>query len=205
LGPVDTFQRYRKPSQLHLGRLRWPSRCGRLGLVVQVGPGMCSTYWVGLGRPSAAGSPPIERKIWALLQVQCLQNTQVRIQYCQMTPMIDVLRCRDTLSSNVKVPGWSPYLHVCDVNFSVDNTRWYSLIRNPKFMTLKDCGERKDAAAWRVGKHLCFVFFHWNGNTGVEPHPRTGSCYILDKVVPLGSHNPPQHIVTMNGWIPGDA
>jgi hypothetical protein len=195
---VGTFQRYRKPSQLHLGRLRWPFRCGRLGLVGQVGPGMCSTCWVGLGRPSAAGSPPIERKIGALLQVQCLQNTQVRIQYLRMTTMIDVLRCRDTLSSNVKLP---PYLHVCDVYFSVDNTRWYSLIRNPKVMTLKDCGGMKNAAAWRAG-NLCFVFFYWNGDTGGEPHHRTGSCYVLDKVVPLGSHNPPHHIVTMNLWIP---
>jgi hypothetical protein len=174
--------------------------------VVRVGPAkfrVCSTYWVGLGRPSAAGSPPIEGEIGALLQVQCLQNTQVRIQYLQMTTMIDVLRCRDTLS--LKVPGWSPYLHVCDVHFSVDNTRWYSLIRKPKFMTLKDCGGKKNAAAWRGGNSLCFVFFHWNGDTGVGPHERKGSCYILNKVVPLGSHNPPQHIVTINDWIPGHA
>jgi hypothetical protein len=130
-----------------------------------------------------------------MLQVQWGRSTRVRIAYLQITAVTDVMRCsRSVLSERIRIP----YLHVCESGFNAKISRWYSLshLTDP---TLEDCGREKNAAAWRAGRSGragCFVFY-WNSNTrNVPDRHLPGQCYILDKVVPLGSLHPPSRIVT---------
>jgi hypothetical protein len=64
-------------------------------------------------------------------------------------------------------------------------------------MTLAQCGKQKNAAAWKgkSSKGSCFAFY-WNSDRPNLPQIGEGHCYILDKVVPLGSQDPPPWIFT---------
>jgi hypothetical protein len=115
-----------------------------------------------------------------------------------MTTVTDVMRCSPLIvdSDSIRVP----YRHVCEYGFKVASSKWYRGL--PSFMTLEVCGKEKNVAAWRVGfpgKMSCFVFY-WHSNTqnvplgGIEK----GECFIRDRVVPLGSLDPPRQIVTMH-------
>jgi hypothetical protein len=62
-------------------------------------------------------------------------------------------------------------------------------------MDPRECGEQENAAAWRFGSHGvgCVAFYKGRDTTKVDGLPEyvEGSCFVRDKVVPLGARPSP--------------
>jgi hypothetical protein len=109
-----------------------------------------------------------------------------------MTTVTDVVRCRRARGGNIR----EPYKHVCEDGFKAEYSRWYSSL--PKPMTLKDCESKANTAAWR--KTTTCLVFYWYSKIPPGIEKLKGTCFIRDKVVPLGSVHPPPHIVTKHEY-----
>jgi hypothetical protein len=162
-------------------------RCDRLGLTV-----VTTGKFRMLSNFESATSETGGIKIGVLLHVQCKPNTRVRILYLQITAVTNVMHC-----SPPKAPEKISvaYKHVCDHGFNRRRSRWYSCPSDLDFVTLEVCRTKENAVVWRKSGNSngACVMLHQKSNA--FPVGK-GKCYLLDKVVPLGSLHPPPWIVT---------